>query len=244
MTATCTQHMISDMEGITGYPFHCRHWPSLLMMSHRSVGIESRYIHHHFSLLKCTIADAIKPSPSRPAVQCKVIIYMPACTHAKSMSEQLGHHLDTMPDLDKIDIITLVGTMTKEKKVFYTNIFLSEKYNNRYNPQIMCATSSVGNAGIDLYQIGAVYRFCMPDNITDLYLEKGCAGRYNNALPTDNCYLLCFAIEDLLYLFKHVIDPEQSVLNEEYCLQMVSDLLQMAKVLASDLCFNDHLKNC
>ena len=113
-----------------------------------------------------TIADAIKPSPSRPSVQHKVIIYTPARTHAKSTSEQLGHHLDTIPHLHKIDIITLVGTMTKEEKAFNTNIFLSEKETNKYNPHIMCATSGVG----------VVYRLGMPDNITDLYQEKGHAG--------------------------------------------------------------------
>ena len=147
-----------------------------------------------------------------------------------------------MPDLHKIDIITLVGTMTKEEKAFYTNIFLSEKENNKYNPHIMCATSSVGIAGIDSHQIGVVYRLGMPDNIRDLYQEKGHAGQYNNALPTDNCYLHCFAIEDLLYLLKRSMDPEQSVLSEEYRLRMVLDLLQVAEILACDLCFNVHLE--
>ena len=242
MTATCTEHMIADIERITGYQFHRRHWPSPLMMSHRSVGIEARYTHHHFSLLKRTIADAIRPSPSRPSVQRKVIIYTPARSRAKSTSERLGHHLDTMSELNKIDIITLVGTMTKEEKAFYTNVFLSDKVTDKYNPHILCATSGVGNAGIDSHQIGVVYRLGMPDNITDLYQEKGRAGRYNNALPSENRYLLCFAIEDLLYLFKRAMDPEQSVLNEEYRLRMVSDLLVMVKVLASDLCFNVHIE--
>ena len=50
--------------------------------------------------------------------------YTPAHMRAKSTSKQLGDHLDTIPDLQKkIDIITLVGTMTKEEKAFYTNIF-------------------------------------------------------------------------------------------------------------------------
>ena len=43
MTATCTENMISDVERITGYQFHRRHWRSPLMMSHRSIGIEARY---------------------------------------------------------------------------------------------------------------------------------------------------------------------------------------------------------
>ena len=60
----------------------------------------------------------------------------------------------------------------------------------------MCATSGVGNVGIDSNKIGVVYRLGMPDNITDLYQEKGSAGHYLNALPSENRYLLCFLIED------------------------------------------------
>ena len=173
MTATCTLDMVANMERITGFSFHRRHWPSPLMMSHRSVAIDARYTHHHFSLLKHTIADAIKPTALRPGVQRKVIIYTPARICAKSTLDHLCDHLDTMPNLHKIDIVTLVGTMTKEEKAFYTNIFLTDAKNNKYNPHIMCATSGVGNVGIDLPQIGVVYRLGMPENFTDLYQEKG-----------------------------------------------------------------------
>ena len=145
--------MIGDIEGITGYSFELRHWPSPSMMSHRSVGIEARYTHHHFSLLKRTIAASIKPTVSHPGIQGKVIIYIPACFQALSTSERLGKFLDTLPDLHKIDIITLLGTMTKEEKAFYMNIFLSQMQTNKYNPHILCATSGVGNAGIDSPQI-------------------------------------------------------------------------------------------
>ena len=117
--------MITDMERITGYSFQRRHWPSPLMMSHRSVAIEARYTCHHFSLLKRTITASIKPTELHPGIQRKVIIYTPARMRALSTSKRLGQILDTLPDLHKIDIITLVGTMTKEEKAFYTNIFLS-----------------------------------------------------------------------------------------------------------------------
>ena len=240
MTATCTLDTITDMERISGYSFERRHWPSPSMMSHRAVGIEARYTHHHFSLLKRTIAAAIKPTPSRPGIQRKVIIYMPARMRALSTSERLGQFLDTLPNLHMIDIITLVGTMTKEEKAFYTNTFLSQTPTNKYNPHILCATSGVRNAGIDSSQIGVVYRLGMPENITDFFQEKGRAGRYDNALPNDNRYLLCFSIENLIYLFKRAMNPEESILNEEYRFRMITELLQIAKVLASDLCFNVH----
>ena len=153
---------------------------------------------------------------SRPGIQRKVIIYTPARMRALSTSKRLGQFLDTLPDLHKIDIITLVGTMTKEEKSFYTNIFLSQTQNNKYNLHILCATSGVGNTGINSSQIGVVYRLGMPENITNLFQEKGRAGRYDNALPSDNRYLLCFSIEDLLYLFKRAMNPEETIINEEY----------------------------
>ena len=67
-------------------------------------------------------------------------------------------------------------------------------------------------------------------------------GRYDNALPCDNQYLLCFLIDDLLYLFKRAMNPEESIINEEHRVRMVSELLQIAKLLPSDLCFNVHLE--
>ena len=59
----------------------------------------------------------------------------------------------------------------------------------------MCATSGVGNRGIDSNKIGVVCRLDMPENIIDLYQEKGYAGCYANVLPTENQDLLYFTIE-------------------------------------------------
>ena len=59
---------------------------------------------------------------------------MPTQKQGKSTSKQLGNHLDSTQDFSNIDIITLVGTMTKEDEAFYTNIFLSDDDNTKYNP--------------------------------------------------------------------------------------------------------------
>ena len=123
MTVTCSTPMLGDIEGLTGYALDRRHWPSPSMMSHRSVGIDVKYTHQHFQILKTTIKRAVLPSPSRPNVNCKVIIYTPARTRAKSISKRLGDYLDTTGNLNDLDIITLVGTMTKEEKPFYSHLF-------------------------------------------------------------------------------------------------------------------------
>ena len=62
----------------------------------------------------------------------------------------------------------------------------------------MCATSGAGNAGLDSTAIGSIFRLGMPESMSDFFQEKGRAGRYPNAHPTENRYTICFSIEDLL----------------------------------------------
>ena len=80
----------------------------------------------------------------------------------------------------------------------------------------MCATSGVVNAGIASLRIGVVYRLGIPESVQDLYQEKGWAGRYHDSLAVDNKYLLCFLIKDLIYLFRRSMNPNETILNDEY----------------------------
>ena len=107
------------------------------MLSHRSVQIDLRYTHHRFRVLKDCIRSALLPSQSRPLIRRKVIIYTMSRARAHSTSEKLAEYFDTTRDLHKIDVITLVGTMTKEEKGFYINLFLSDTDERRYNPQLV-----------------------------------------------------------------------------------------------------------
>ena len=129
---------------------------------------------------------------------------------AQEITYKLGKYLDGIA-LHSLDIITLVGTMTKEEKAFYTNAFLTDETVPDYNPHIMCATSGVGNAGIDSHGIGYVIRLGMPESIFDIYQEKGRAGIYLNANAMDYKYVLCFLLEDLVYLYKRAMDCLHSI---------------------------------
>ena len=82
----------------------------------------------------------------------------------------------------------------------------------------------------------------MPESVQDLYQEKGQAGRYCNSLAIDNKYLLCFSIEDLLYLYHRSMNPGEEIINETYCQRKVDNLLLMDKVLASDQCIAVHIE--
>ena len=112
----------------------------------------------------------------------------------KDFAFKIRKFLDTTDEDHIIYIVTLVGTMTKEEKAFYTNMFFNDSDNPNFKPDIMCATSGVGNAGIDSSRIGVVYHLGMPESVHDLYQEKGCTGRYQDSLAIDNKYLLCFSI--------------------------------------------------
>ena len=126
---------------------------------------------------------------------------------AKDFAFKLGKFLDYTPEDHVIDILTLVGTMTKEEKAFFTNMFLNESDDPSFKPDIMCTSSGVGNAGIDSSTIGVIYRLGMPESVLDLYQEKGHAGRYPHSLAVDN---------KLIYLFSPSMNPQEVVLNDNY----------------------------
>ena len=71
------------------------------------------------------------------------------------------------------DILLLVGTQSKEQKSKYIEIYMDGTYENgKKSPSILCATSGVGNAGIDLSNISYVFRIYMPPSIFNLCQEK------------------------------------------------------------------------
>ena len=199
------------------------------------VSIEVRYTKYHFRVLKSTISAVLKPSQRRPNVGRKAIVYTNTLSRVEDFSFKLGKYLDTTEDHHAVDIITLVGTMTKEEKAFYTNMFLQEEENSNFKPDIMYATSRVGNAGINSSKIGVVYHLSMPESVQDLYQEKGRAGRYCDSLPLDNKYLMCFSIEDLLYLFHRSMNPGEEIIDEIYCQRKVDNDQCMAVHIESIL---------
>ena len=99
--------------------------------------------------------------------------------------------------------------------------------------RVLCATSGVGNAGIDSPDIRAVYRIDFPPSVLDFVQEKGRAGRRPGALPKDFSYHVCISLESFLFLFKRILNLSEEVNDESYRLRQVQDLIEVAKIMTS-----------
>ena len=75
--------------------------------------------------------------------------------------------------LKKIDIISLVGTLTKDEQAQFLRLFVNgSKEHPEMQLRLLRATSGVGNAGIDCPDVRAVYRIDFPPSILDIAQEK------------------------------------------------------------------------
>ena len=91
-------------------------------------------------------------------------------------------------------VLTLTRNLTKEEKAEFIQMFIygSSKPNSRLDMRVLCATSGVGNAGIDSPDIRYFYRIDFPPSILDLVQERGRAGRRLGATSVDYSPCLYF----------------------------------------------------
>ena len=176
MTATCSTFIQSSVQEIFGVELNCSHWPSPVEMMHRSVSIHVSYTSRPFQYVSKTIKNNLSVHPSLPN---KVIVYSNCRVCIFNFAEKLEKLLDMDDDFRNVDVLTLVGTLTKEEKAEYIRLFVngSNRVNCSLDMRVLCATSSVGNAGIDSPDVRAVYRIDFPPSVHDFVQEKGRAGR-------------------------------------------------------------------
>ena len=116
--------------------------------------------------------------------------------------DKLETYLNTEPALrTNCDVLTLVGTPTREQKAEKINCFINGIPGVECNPNILCATSGVGNAEIDSSEIRAVYRVDFPPSIIDMSQELERAGRNDDATPDGYSYHVEMHIESFLYIY-------------------------------------------
>ena len=242
MTATCTASIASSFESLMGIKFDAKDWPTSIGMMHRSVRIEAKYTTCPAALVKKAIREPLRPVPANPDLPNKVIVYSNSRRKIVQFSEQLGEEFDHHDDLQDYDIITLVGTLKRQQKAMFITKFINMADSDDFKPRVLCATSGVGNAGIDSPDIRAVFRLDFPPSIIDVCQEKGRAGRRPNALQSDYIYYIAFSLESFIHLFKRIHDPENNVIDKSYREHQVNDLLQVAKLLSSMDCFSLRLE--
>jgi superfamily II DNA helicase RecQ len=227
LTATCTSRIKRAFESLIGVQITDDHWPSAKQMVNRKVKINVHYSSKPLPLITRSLKPLIMSTPPLPN---KVIVYSNQRTKIMFCAERLEDFYDNDDDLCGRDVVTLVGTLTREEKAHLINVFLDS---NETNLNVLCATSGVGNAGIDSPNIRAVYRLDFPPSILDISQECGRAGRRADATPNHYSYNICFNLEGFLHLFKRIHSKENEVLNYDYRKQQEKDLFDVAKLLAS-----------
>lgn len=168
--------------------------------------------------------------PLSPEFPKKCIIYRNSWKKILELTEKLEDYLESEDLLYKNDIITLVGTQTKEEKAQLIKLFVSERNEINQNANILVATSGVGNTGIDSNKVRYVARVDFPLSILDMCQEKGRAGRNPNATSDHYCYEVYYSFESSLLLFKRIV-KEKNNLNSSYIEVQLDELFDAAKFL-------------
>ena len=141
-----------------GIQFNGVHWPDAANMKHRKVKvILIKYTSRAFQYVSSTIKSSLAPHPTLPN---KVILYSNHRTRIENFAEKLEALLNKDPIHRSIDVLTLVGTLTKEEKSANIRLFLNGSVSDTSTTdvRVLCATSGVGNAGIDSPDVRSVYR--------------------------------------------------------------------------------------
>ena len=98
---------------------------------------------------------------------------------------------------------------------------------------MLCATSGVGNVGIDSPDIRGVFRLEFPPSIMDFSQEKGRAGRRVIPDPMNFSYTLFFSIESLIYIFERTMNPKEEYIDDKFRTEVIEDSMEVAKMVSS-----------
>jgi hypothetical protein len=159
----------------------------------------------------------------------KFIVYSNRCTKIETVEQKLASFLNLTDGFCKIDVVCLVGTLTKEQKAHYIDIFVHGSPG--YCPRFLHATSGAANAGIDCNDVYGVYRLGFPPSLLDWCQEKGRDGRLLSATPDKYFYHLCYSCESYLHLFKRISNPAESNADPTYCTSQLQDLQAVLQIL-------------
>ena len=235
MTATCSLSIVSASEELFGFSITSQHWPSAFEMANRSQSFESSYstvgiryvkklLHHYLTVVQVDSNDEELPT--------KFMFYANTAKSIKGLSETLEEFLDSNQNTKDIDVLLVHGNLSKEEKSAFIGAF-TETNIPGMNFKIMCSTSGVANAGIDCKDVRAVFRLDLPSSVFDLVQEMGRAGRRPNATGEYYHYHLFFSIENLIYLYKRIMSPDEECIDPTYRDVQICDLFDVVGILAN-----------
>ena len=232
LTVTCTTSIITSFENLIGVTCNNIRWPSPLEMVNWKVRIEVLYTPLWFLSVQKTIKSYVSHHATLPN---KVIIYSNSRKRILLLIEKLENYFDGDDDLQACDVLTLVGTQTRAQKATTTNVFINGSDELEYNLDVLCATSGVGNAGIDCREVRAVYRVDFPPSISDISQERGRAGRRDDATPYDYMYQVAISLELFLHLYKRINHPESRTKDSVHREYQMQELMDVASLFASSV---------
>ena len=206
LTATCTTSILKSYENLIGVKCNHIHWPWPVNMMNKKARIKMLYTPLWYNSVQKTIKSYIIPNLLKRK---KVIIYSNSRKRVMKLVDKLESYLDTEHALrTDCNVLTLVGTQSRAQKAATINGFINGFDGVDCNPDILCATSGVGNAGIDSSDIRAVYRVDFPPSISDMSQELGRAGHNDDATPDDYMFQVAIYIDSFLYIYKRNNDKE------------------------------------
>ena len=104
-----------------------------------------------FKAIKKTLVDS-SPLPKN------LIVYSNIRIRFVDFQSKLLSYLDADDDINQHEVIVMYGKFPKAEKSRYTQFFLNPEHPDDDNINMLCATSGVGNVGLDLPHIINVFR--------------------------------------------------------------------------------------
>ena len=228
LTASCNPRIRRSFETMIGVDITHSEWPSALEISNRRVSLYCDYSQKPLRRVMNDISGVLKVGDRQSD---KVIVYSNVRNRVIDVQEKLGDLFDRDDNLHKFEVLAIHGQLTKEEKSSYIQMFLDPQHPDDANIKVMCATSGVGNVGIDSPNIRSVFRLEMPPSLIDFVQESGRAGRVQTPDPLNFSYHVHFSIENFLYLYERAMDPEAIRIDNEFCSEEVDSLFEMARLL-------------
>ena len=79
----------------------------------------------------------------------KLIIYSNILSRVLYFQYNIGNYIDADDVINQHEVIFMNGKLSKFEKGGYTQFFLNPEHHDGNNINVICATSSVGNVGLD-----------------------------------------------------------------------------------------------